>query len=74
MTGYSPKWWQFGINSLLTKEHGNFRIDWLRIILLYEADYNFNNKMLGKMMMYHAEKENRLAPEQYGSRRSKTAI
>ena len=74
LTGYSPKRWQFGINSLLTKEHGNFRIDRLRTILLYEADYNFNNKILGKRMMYHAERENILAPEQYGSRRNKTAI
>ena len=27
ITGYYPKRWQVGINSLLTKEHGNFRID-----------------------------------------------
>ena len=44
MTGYSPKRWQFGVNSLLTKERGNYRIHRLRTILLYEADYNFNNR------------------------------
>ena len=74
MSGYSPQRWQFGINSLLTKEHGNFRINRLRTILLYEADYNFNNKVLGRRMMYNAESANILAPEQYGSRKSKAAI
>ena len=74
MTGYSPERWKFGINTLITKEHGNHRINRLRTILLYEADYNFNNKVLGRRMMEHAENNNILAPEQYGSRKNKTAI
>ena len=47
-SGYSPRRWQFGVNSILTKEPGNFKINRLRTILLYEADYNFNNKILGR--------------------------
>jgi len=61
MTGYSPIRWQFGVNYLLTEEHGNFKIHRLRTILLYEADYNFNNKILGRRMMYNAESHNILA-------------
>ena len=74
MTGYYQKRWQFGVNSLLTKERGNYRIHRLRTILLYEADYNFSNKILGLRMMKHAEDNNVLAPKQYGSRKHKTAI
>ena len=73
-TGYSPKRWQFGVNSLLTKEPGNYNINRLRTILLYEADYNFNNKILGRRMMFDAESNNVIAPEQYGSRKNRTAI
>ena len=74
MTGYSPNRWQYGINSIIPKEHGNYRINRLRTILLYEADYNFNNKILGRRMMKRAEQYGILAPEQYGSRKSRTAI
>ena len=74
MTGYSPQRWQHGINSLIPKEKGNYRINRLRTILLYEADYNFNNKVLGRRMMSTAEKLSILAPEQYGSRKRMTAI
>jgi len=61
MAGCSPTRWQFGVSSLLTKEHGNFQIHQLRTILLYKANYNFNNKILGRRMMYNAESHNILA-------------
>ena len=38
---------------MLEKKPGNFRVDKLRAILLYEAD--FNNKFLGRAMMRKAE-------------------
>ena len=46
----------------------------LRTIVLTEADFNFNNKLLGKVTMDHAESHNLLAQEQYSSQKGKTAI
>ena len=53
LSGYSPQRWQHGVNTLTPKEHGNYRVNRLRTILLYEADFNFNNKVLGKRIMHH---------------------
>ena len=63
LSGYSPKRWQRGVNTLIPKEAGNFRVEGLRTILLYEADFNFNNKILGLRMMQNAEREGILARE-----------
>jgi hypothetical protein len=38
-------------------------------ILLFEADFNQNNKRLGRQAMYLAEKYNAIAVEQFGSRK-----
>ncbi len=46
----------------------------LRIIVLFKADFNTNNKWTGRVVMYKAEQLKALAPEQYyGSRKSKAA-
>ena len=74
LSGYSPKRWQHGINVMIKKVKGDYRVDKLRTILLYEADFNMNNKYLGKEMMKTAEQRKILAPEQYGSRKKKSAI
>ena len=73
-TGYSPKIWQHGVNVMLVKKKGDYRVSKLRAILLYEADFNQNNKRLGREMMYYAEDLKNIAPEQYGSRKNHTAI
>ena len=73
-SGYAPLRWRVGTNSIIPKELGNYNIKRLRTILLYEADFNFNNKILAKRMMHIAEDENILAPEQYGSRNKMSAI
>ena len=44
MSGYSPKHWKQGINVIIEKVKGNVRVEKLRTILLYEADFNLNNK------------------------------
>jgi hypothetical protein len=54
-TGISPERWQQGTDVMLEKQTGNFWVDKLRAILLYEADFNQNNKKLGRDMMYTAE-------------------
>ena len=55
---------------MLEKAKGNYRVDKLRTILLYEANFNMNNKYFGKDMMKAAEAGKILTPEQYGSRKT----
>ena len=74
LSGYSPSRWQFGIDVILLKKTGNHNIDRLRTILLYEADFNRMNKQVGRLMMQYGETHGVLAPEQYGSRKNRTAI
>jgi len=73
-TGYSPDRWKEGLNVMLEKSPGNFNIEKLRIILLFEADFNSNNKWIGRAVMKNAETLNLLAEEQYGSRKHKAAV
>ena len=49
-------------------------VDKLRIILLYESDFNFNNKIIGRKALENGERHGAIAIEQYGSRRGKSAI
>ncbi len=73
-TGFSYDRWKKGLNIMIEKAAGDFNVEKLRIILLFEADFNANNKWLGRAIMYQAEKKNQLAEEQYGSRKFKSAI
>jgi hypothetical protein len=73
-TGYSPKRWQQGTAVMLLKEANNNNVEKMRTILLLPPDYNFNNKLLGRQLMYHAEEQSLIAPEQYGSRKALSAI
>jgi hypothetical protein len=73
-TGYAPLRWRRGTDVELLKKPGNYRVTEMRTIILYEADFNQNNKLLGRSMMSHAEHLQQLAPEQYGSRKSLSAI
>ena len=55
------------------KGKGNLVKD-LRIINLIEADFNFNNKIMARMVMQYIE-DNKLIPqEQYRSRKGHKAI
>ena len=74
LTGYVPSRWTSGLNVMLEKKPGVAKVSKLRTILLYEADYNQNNKALGRTMMAYAEQHQLLAPEQYGSRKFHSAI
>lgn len=55
-----------------TKE--NSRPEKLWLILLMDARFNHNNKLIGKKLMEYGEKHGLLAKEQYGSRKAKSAI
>jgi len=59
------------LNVMLEKLVGNNNVEKLRIIMLFEANFNHNNKWLGQATMQVAEKH--IAPEQYGSWKLKAA-
>ena len=64
-SGYIPERWKQATNIMILKKEGITDIDRLRTIVLMEADYNHNNKYLGRAMMYHSIAHNLLAKEQY---------
>jgi hypothetical protein len=72
-SGYSPEQWQHGVEVMLLKQFNNFHVSKLRAILLFEANFNLNNKQIGRSLMWQAEDECWLAPEQYGSRQNYSA-
>jgi hypothetical protein len=74
MVGYSPKTWRKGIDSMIPKKVADLRPAKLRLILLLDARFNHNNKLIGKKMMEYGERHGLLAPEQFGSRKSLSAI
>jgi hypothetical protein len=73
-TGYSPKRWCHVIDYELLKKEGVFRPDTFRTIQLFKPDFNQNNKLLDKETMVRAERNQTIAPEQYGSRKNLSAI
>jgi len=66
-TGFSPDRWRKGLNVLLEKSPGNFNVEKLCIILLFEADFNHNNKWVGRAIMLNAELARMSVVEQYSS-------
>ncbi len=64
-TGYAPERWKNATNVMILKKAGLYDIDRLRTIVLYEADFNHNNKYFGRQMMKHTQQQNMLAKEQY---------
>ena len=73
-TGYSPHQWQESVIVMIKKKINRNHISALRSVVLTEADFNFNNKLLGRRTIQHAEELEAIAPEQYGSRKHKSAI
>ena len=74
ISGYSPMPWKKGINVMIHKKAHNNLVTKLHTITLMEADFNFNNKILGRATIQHPEKYGMLPDEQYGSRPKKSAI
>jgi len=68
-TGFSYACWKKGLNIMIEKMVGDFNIEKLCIILLFEANFNANNKWNRQ-----AEQHELMAPEQFGSHKFKTAI
>ncbi len=73
-TGLGPSRWKQGIDVMIPKKVGSLRAGQLRTIVLMEPDFNFTNKIMGRRLMANAEKFESVAPEQFGSRKRKSAI
>ena len=74
LSGYSPRRWQKAVDAVLVKKAGVFLANKLRTIVLFEADFNYMNKFLGRTMIHSALEFGHLAREQYGSRQRHKAI
>ena len=73
-SGHSFKRWQHGTDIMIPKKAKSLRPDKLRLIQLYEPDFNHQNKLIGKIAMCNGEKVKALAPEQFGSRKGHRAV
>ena len=65
MTGYSPNRWKQGIDVMLLKAPEVFLLEKLCTIVLYEADFNHENKRLGRDAMKMALNQNLIADKQF---------
>ena len=65
--GYSFKRWQKVVNVMLEKEPGNPKIHHLRVIHLYEADYNLILGIKWRELIHNCEDNNLLHPQLYGA-------
>jgi hypothetical protein len=75
LSGYSPDRWRKAIDVVLVKKAGVFLANKLRtLVLLFEADFNYLNKHVGRTMIHSAQIFGHLAREQYGSRQGHKAI
>jgi len=73
-TGYAPAIWRIGVDSMIPKKLSDMRPEKLRLILLMDARFNHNNKLIGKKILEYGEQHRTLADEQYGSRKNKSSI
>jgi endonuclease/exonuclease/phosphatase family metal-dependent hydrolase len=71
--GYSFHRWSKIVNVMLQKDPGNPRIHRLRIIHIYEADYNLLLAVKWRQAMHHAEDAKLLNDGLYGSRPGRSA-
>ena len=72
--GYSYKRWSSVVNIMLEKDPGNPRIRRLRVIHIYEADYNLILAVKWRQALFHAEDNRLLNNGLYGSRPGRSAI
>ena len=72
--GFTPAAWTPMTDVAILKKAGVFDVEKMRTICLMNAEFNMNNKQLGRDMMANAEKHGAIAREQYGSRRHHQSI
>jgi hypothetical protein len=71
--GYSSKRWKDIINVMILKEPGNTKVHCLRVIHIFEADYNLILSLKWRALLKHAKDQNLLNDGQYGSRSDQEA-
>ena len=71
---FSPKEWEQITDLQILKRSGEFHVDKMRCVQLYDAENNMVNKYLGRMILAHAEKAKAICEDQYGSRKNHKAI
>ena len=64
-TGFVPTRWRKGTDVMLLKKEGLFFLEKLRTIVLFESDFNFENKRLGREAMSLALAQDLITEEQY---------
>ena len=64
-SGYVPERWKQGTDVMILKEEEVLLLSKLQTIVLYEADYNHENKRLGKVAMKQAIQTGHIAREQF---------
>jgi len=70
--GFAPKRWRSCVDAVLEKIPGSPIIEKLRIIMLFEADFNFVLKSIwGRKLVRHAENNNALGNAAQGSRQGR---
>lgn len=64
--GHSSTRWQKIVTMMIEKERGNHKIHRLRVIHIYEADYNLMLCVKWKQALHHASNKHLLNPHQHG--------
>ena len=67
-TGYSLLDWQTVVNTMIQKKRKGNKVTELRILNLMEVEFNFNNKVIARDLLFCAESNDLIPNEQYGSR------
>ena len=68
--GFSPDVWKKATDVMILKASGKTDLDSLRTVVLYEADFNFMNKQIGRAAVDNALINMQMATEQYAKSRS----
>ena len=68
-SGYTPSAWTQMTDVLIPKKSHSSLVEKLRIIVLFHAMFNMNNKRVGREMVANAERLNQIPWEVYGGRK-----
>jgi hypothetical protein len=72
-TGYYLLIWLVSIDALLLKKSGVTLVEKLRTIVLFQGNFNYLNKIIGRHMMKDSESYEQLVWDKYGSREGNNA-
>ena len=73
-SGYTPQTWTQMTDVLIPKKSHSSLVEKLRIIVLFHAMFNMNNKRIGREMVANAELLGQIPWEVYGGRKRHRAI